>query len=209
MERLSEVRKGSKEVFSLDNSSGEYYLFLENPRFGEYGMRFALSLTVIINSTRGSTMAIRHAIVKQLQGIAFTAKSDSNHWVTMDGPEMFGGSEAGPRPKELILMALGGCTASDIVPILKKKRVPLEDFEVRLTANVREAHPQVFTDIHIEYIFYGEGIDPKDLERAIELSTTKYCSASAMLRASVNITHSYRIETSKKSKVIEEISTPA
>jgi putative redox protein len=112
----------------------------------------------------------------------------------MDGPEVFGGSEAGPRPKELILMALGGCTASDVIPILKKKRVPLEDFEVHLTANVREEHPQVFTDIHIEYIFYGDGIDPKDIERAIELSNTKYCSASAMLRGSVNITHSYRIE---------------
>ena len=139
-------------------------------------------------------MATKQAIVKQIQGITFAAKSDSNHWVTMDGPEMFGGSESGPRPKELILMALGGCTASDVIPILKKKRVPLDNCEVKLTANVREEHPQVFTDIHIEYIFYGNGIDPKDIERAIELSITKYCSATAMLRASVNITHSYRIE---------------
>ncbi|HEV8538655.1 MAG TPA: OsmC family protein [Bacteroidota bacterium] len=143
-------------------------------------------------------MTIKQAIVKQVQGITFAAKSDSNHWITMDGPETFGGSDSAPRPKELLLMALGGCTASDVVPILKKKRVPLENLEIRLTANVREEHPQVFTDIHIEYVFYGDGIDPRDVERAIELSTTKYCSASAMLRASVKITHSYRIEHSRK-----------
>jgi putative redox protein len=105
-------------------------------------------------------------------------------------------------------MALGGCTASDVVPILKKKRVPLEDFEVRLTANVREEHPQVFTDIHIEYIFYGEGIKPQDVERAIELSITKYCSASAMLRGSVNITHSYRIESPKNVNMTEQVLMP-
>lgn len=73
-------------------------------------------------------------------------------------------------------------------------RLARDGFEVRLTGNLREEHPQVFTDIHIEYVFYGRKLDPKDLERAIELSTTKYCSISAMLRASVKITHSYRIE---------------
>lgn len=148
-------------------------------------------------------MPTKHAIVKQLQGITLAAKADSNHWIIIDGPEMFGGSEAGPRPKELLLMALGGCTASDVIPILKKKRVPLQGFEIRLTGNVREEYPQVFTDIHVEYVFYGEGIDPKDVERAIELSTTKYCSVTAMLRASVNITHSYRIESVQKMVPVE------
>jgi len=143
-------------------------------------------------------MGKKHAVVKQVQGITFAAKSDSGHWVIMDGPEMFGGSDAGPKPKELLLIALGGCTASDVVPILKKKKVPLEGFEVHLTGNAREEHPQVFTDIHIEYVFYGEGINPLDVERAIELSTTKYCAVSAMLRPSVNITHTYRIEAAEK-----------
>ena len=154
-------------------------------------------------------MSKKHAIVKQVHGITFAAKSDSNHWVTMDGPEIFEGSDAGPRPKELILMALGGCTASDVVPILKKKHVPVEDFEVRLEAEVREEHPQVFTDIHIEYVIYGNGINPHDVERAIELSITKYCSASAMLRASVKITHSYRIEPSKHTKPHDEVALHA
>jgi putative redox protein len=112
----------------------------------------------------------------------------------MDGPAEFGGSNAGTRPKELILMALGGCTGSDVVAILKKKRVPVKSLQINLTATVAEEHPQVFTDIHLEYVFAGEGIAAADVERAIELSTTKYCSVSAMLKASVKLTHSYKIE---------------
>ncbi|MEK6570240.1 MAG: OsmC family protein [Bacteroidota bacterium] len=150
-------------------------------------------------------MATKQALIKQIHGITLAAKSDSNHWVIMDGPEIFGGSDAGPRPKEMLLFALGGCTASDVIHILKKKRVPLEGLEIRLTGNVREEHPQVFTDIHVEYIFYGEGINPADVERAIELSTTKYCSVTAMLRATVNITHSYRIEIPQKTHTQEAI----
>ena len=150
-------------------------------------------------------MATKQALIKQIHGITLAAKSDSNHWVIMDGPEIFGGSDAGPRPKEMLLFALGGCTASDVLQILKKKRVPLEGLEIRLTGNLREEHPQVFTDIHVEYIFYGEGINPADVERAIELSTTKYCSVTAMLRASVNITHSYRIEIPQKTHTQEAI----
>ncbi len=142
-------------------------------------------------------MATKQAIIKQLQGNTLVARADSNHWVIMDGPTAFDGCDAGARPKELLLFALGGCTSSDVIPILKKKRVPLEGFEARLTASAREEHPQVFTDIHIEYVFYGDGINPADVERAIELSLTKYCSVTAMLRASVKITHSYRIEKEK------------
>jgi len=143
-------------------------------------------------------MPTKTAVIKQLQGITFAARSDSNHWVLMDGPENFDGSNGAPRPKELLLIALGGCTSSDVIPILKKKRVPLKGYEVHLTGNVREEHPQVFTDIHMEYVFYGEGINPADVERAIELSTTKYCSVTAMLRESVKITHSYKIVSGKE-----------
>jgi putative redox protein len=139
-------------------------------------------------------MAQKKAIVKQVQGITFVAKADSNHWVTMDGPEDFGGSNSGTRPKELLLIALGGCTGSDVAAILKKRKAPIVSFEMNISGNESEEHPKVFTDIHIEYVFYGDGIDPKDIERAIEMSTTKYCSVSAMLKASVKITHSYRIE---------------
>ena len=140
-------------------------------------------------------MASKQAIVKQVgDGVTFMAKGDSGHWVSMDGPQDFGGSNAASRPKELLLFALGGCTGSDVAAILRKKRVPLQGFEMQIKATQAEEHPQVYTDIHIEYVFYGEGVNPADIERAIELSTTKYCSVSAMLRASVTLTHSYRIE---------------
>ncbi|MBI5476428.1 MAG: OsmC family protein [Ignavibacteriales bacterium] len=138
-------------------------------------------------------MAQKKALVKQIRGITFAGKADSNHWVTMDGPEDFGGSNAGTRPKELLLIALGGCTGSDVAAMLKKRRVPLTGFEMNITGNEVEEHPKVFSEIHIEYVFYGEGIQTADVERAIELSTTKYCSVSAMLKPTVKITHSYRI----------------
>ena len=150
-------------------------------------------------------MTTKNALIRQVHGITFAAKGDSNHWVIMDGPEMFDGSEAGPRPKELLLFALGGCTATDVIPILKKKRVPLKDFEVRIVGHVRDEHPQVFTDIHIEYVFHGSDINPKDVERAIELSTTKYCAVSAMLKGTVDITHSCRIEPSKRPEIPAEM----
>lgn len=142
-------------------------------------------------------MANKKAYVKQLKGITLVGKTDSNVWITMDGPEEFGGSNAGVRPKELVLLALAGCTGSDVVSILQKKRAKLEDFEIYIDAETKDEHPQVFTKIHIEYVFYGSELKKEDVERAIELSSTKYCSVQAMLRPSVEISHSYRIEAKK------------
>jgi putative redox protein len=141
-------------------------------------------------------MVVKHAVVTQLQGITFVGKTDSSHWIPMDGPVALGGSDAGVRPKELLLLALGGCTGSDIAAILRKKRVDLEGFRMNITAEQRDEHPQVFTSIHVEFVFRGRQIRPQDVERAIELSETKYCPVSAMLRPAVSITHSYRIEES-------------
>lgn len=139
-------------------------------------------------------MALRKAFVRQVQGITLAARADSNHWVTMDGSEKFGGSNSGSSPKELLLMALGGCTAMDVIPLLAKKQAPVSHLEIHLTANTAEGHPQVYTDIHLEYVVYGNGVNPADVERAIELSATRYCSVSAMLRPTVKLTHSFRIE---------------
>ena len=143
-------------------------------------------------------MGQKKAFVKQLQGITFTGKTDSNHWVTMDGPAEFGGSDAGVRPKELLLLSLAGCTGSDVASILQKKRVKLEGFEMNLTADTTEDYPQVFTKIHVEYVFYGDNINEKDIEKAIELSQTKYCGVTAMLEKAMEITHSYKIEKGKE-----------
>ena len=142
-------------------------------------------------------MLMKTAVVKQLQGISLAGKTDSNHWIVMDGPREFGGSDAGIRPKELLLLALGGCTASDVIAILQKKRVALEGIEIHLSAEQTEEHPQVFTKIHVEYVVRGDNIKAADVERAIELSETKYCSVNAMLRHSIAITRSYRIEPAR------------
>ena len=133
--------------------------------------------------------------IKQIEGVTFIGKADSNHWVTIDGPKTFFGSEAASRPMELLLISLGACTASDVASILKKKRVDLHAFEVNLTGERAEDHPKVFTTIHIEYLFTGEHVKKEDVERAIDLSQQRYCPISAMLSTTVNITSSYKIKT--------------
>lgn len=150
-------------------------------------------------------MAVKKATIKQVQGTTLIAKGDSNHWVMIDGGPNTGGSEAASTPKELLLFALGGCTAMDVIPILKKKRVPVESVEINVTGNAREEHPQVFTELHIEYIIYGENINPADVERAIELSTTKYCSVSAMIETAAKLTHSFRIEPSRSLAITAKV----
>ncbi len=138
-------------------------------------------------------MATKKAILKQVQGITFVGKTDSNHWITMDGPESFGGSDAGIRPKELLMLSLGGCTGSDVTSILSKKKIKLDGFEINISADVADEHPQVFTKMHLEYVFYGKNLPEKDIERAIDLSLTKYCSVTAMLQKAMPIEHSYKI----------------
>ncbi len=140
----------------------------------------------------------KEIFLRQLKGNTLVARGGSNHWVTLDTKPEVGGHAAATTPKELLLMALAGCTAMDVIPILKKKRSPVAGFECNVKGTERTEHPAVFTDIHIEYVVYGDGVKSEDVERAIELSRTKYCSVSAMLTASVAITHSFRIEPAAK-----------
>ena len=135
--------------------------------------------------------------IKQVEGLTFVGKADSNHWVTIDGPKEFFGSEAANRPMELLLISLGSCTASDVASILKKKRVDLQKFEVNLTGERTNKHPKVFTKINIEYIFTGENLRSEDIKRAIKLSQDKYCPISFMLNKTVEITYSYKIKIIK------------
>ncbi len=127
------------------------------------------------------------------QGITFLAKGKSNHWVTMDGPEEFGGSSAGSKPMEMLLMGLAGCTGMDVVTILNKKRVNLVDFKMELLADRAEEHPQVLTKITIVYKISGKNVKESDVQRAIELSTEKYCGAINTLKHSVEIIQNYEI----------------
>lgn len=101
--------------------------------------------------------------------------------------------ETGPRPMQLLLIGLAGCTGMDVISILQKKRQPFTGLQVKATAEQADEHPKVYTQIHLEYVVQGEGVDPKAVERSIELSQTKYCPASAMLSKGAEITTSYRI----------------
>jgi putative redox protein len=141
---------------------------------------------------------VKEIFLKQVKGNTFAAKAGSNHWVMMDTKPESGGHDSASTPKDLVLMALAGCTSMDVIPILKKKKSPVIGYECHVKGTERDEHPKIFTDIHVEYVFYGNGIRAEDVERAIELSVTKYCSVSAILSASAKLTHSYRIEPAEK-----------
>jgi len=135
--------------------------------------------------------------LKQINGLSLAGKGGTNHWITMDGEQQFGGSDAAPRPMELILMGLGGCTSMDVISILRKMREPLDDFEVDMNAERAEEHPKVFKMIHISYKFFGKGLNKDNIEKAITLSHEKYCPGTAMLRKAAEITFDYTIQESK------------
>lgn len=137
------------------------------------------------------------AVLKQVEGCSFIGKADSNHWTSIDVSKKTCGSDAATHPMELVLIALGSCAGSDIVSILKKKQVLLEDFEINIDAERSDTYPKVFTKIHIDYVFRGREINQKHVEQAIRLSEEKYCSVIAMLKSTVPITSSYKIKSDK------------
>ena len=125
--------------------------------------------------------------------MVFEGKTESGHSVLIDTKPEFGGEERGPGPMELVMVALGGCTAMDVVSILKKMRVELESLTINIDSERALEHPKVFTKINIEYNFAGKHIKEKDVKRAIELSQEKYCSVSAMLKQKAEITYRWNI----------------
>jgi len=133
------------------------------------------------------------AEVRQIKGLSLIGKADSNHWTVMDGLKIFKGAEAGTRPMELVLIALGGCTGMDVISLLGKRHAPLQNLELRLEAEQAKEHPRVFTDIHIKYIFRGRGLKNEDIKWAIEASQNKYCPATAMLGETAEIIYSWEI----------------
>jgi putative redox protein len=135
------------------------------------------------------------AHIKMLSGLSLVGKGSTNHWIPMDASEDLGGSNAASRPMELLLIGLGGCTGMDVLSIMQKMKVPFDDFEIKLDAERSAEHPKVFTKIKIKFIIYGKNINEKNVQRAIELSETKYCGASAMLKHTAQIETSYSIIT--------------
>ena len=124
------------------------------------------------------------ATLRHVGGLTYVGKANTSHWVVMDGAKTGGGDEAAPSPKELVLLALGGCTAMDVSGILRKRRVDVRRFDMELDADVAEEHPKVFTQIRMTYRFEGD-VPTSEVERAVRLSQEKYCSVSAMLRQAV------------------------
>jgi putative redox protein len=128
--------------------------------------------------------------VEHITGYAFAAKGGSNHYVVLDS-EYHGEPQAANGPMEMVLAALGSCTASDVVEILLKKRLRIDRFIVRMEGERVEEHPRVYKSIHMRYEVWGRGLTTKAIEQAIDLSLSKYCSVHGMLSKSVAITHDY------------------
>ncbi len=131
--------------------------------------------------------------VKWLDHMTFVGESGSGHAVVMDGAPEYGGRDLGIRPMEMLLLGLGGCTAFDVVSILKKSRQAIVDCEVMVDSDRAEEVPKVFTRIHIHFIVSGNNLDPAKVENAVSLSADKYCSASKMLEKAAEITHDFEI----------------
>ncbi len=123
-------------------------------------------------------------------GMAFEAEVNG-HKIMLDAAEQFGGRDLGPRPKPLMLVALAGCTAMDVVSILTKMRVGLEHFDVRVEGEQSEEQPVHYTSMHIIYEFWGENLPEDKLEKAINLSHERYCGVSAVYRKAMPVTHSF------------------
>jgi putative redox protein len=133
------------------------------------------------------------ATVKLLDGVSFEAQADSGPKVVMDGAPEYGGQNRGPRPMELVLMGMGGCTAFDVVYILRRQRQDVSDCRVELEAERAPTDPKVFTRIHVHFVVTGRKLKDEQVRRAVELSAEKYCSASIMLGKTAAITHDYEI----------------
>jgi putative redox protein len=133
------------------------------------------------------------ARVHLTEGVTFVAESGSGHAIVVDTAPEAGGRNLGPRPMELVLMGTGACTAVDVVLILRKARARVDDCVVELDADRATDDPKVFTKIHFHFIVTGKGLATTQVERAIKLSRDKYCSATAMLAKTAEVTSDFEI----------------
>ncbi|NDI86128.1 OsmC family protein [Undibacterium crateris] len=126
-------------------------------------------------------------------GMSFLAETGSGHAVLMDGAPEGGGRNLAPRPMEMLLLGTGGCTAYDVVLILRKSKQDVRGCDLKLSAERAETEPKVFTKINFHFVVRGRNLKPAAVERAIKLSHEKYCSASIMLEKTASMTHSFEI----------------
>jgi putative redox protein len=131
--------------------------------------------------------------VKWIDGVSFVAETESGHALVMDGAPEGGGRNVGPRPMEMVLLGTGGCSAYDVVVILKKSGQEISGCNVELKAERAATDPKIFTRIHMHFVLRGRNLKKSMVESAIKLSHQKYCSASIMLGKTAEITHDYEI----------------
>lgn len=133
------------------------------------------------------------ARVKWVEDVLFLGESGTGHSIVIEGPEELGGHGVGMRPMELLLLGMGGCTAFDVIQMLKKSRQDIHDCVVNIDSERSDEIPKVFTKIHVHYTVTGKNVKESQVKRAVELSTEKYCSASLMLGKTADISHDYEI----------------
>jgi putative redox protein len=121
------------------------------------------------------------------KGMAFEANL-SDHQLVLDAHSKFGGQGKGPRPKPLLLFSLAGCTGMDVVSLLSKMRVNIDDFKIIVKGELTDDHPKYYNRIHLTYQFKGKGINKSKVEKAVNLSLDKYCGVSYMLNKAAEIT---------------------
>jgi putative redox protein len=131
--------------------------------------------------------------IKWVQDVMFVGESGSGHSVVMDGAPDAGGRNLGFRPMEMLLLGLGGCSAFDVMLILKRSREKVTDCVIEIDGERAETDPKVFTNIKMHYVVTGHVLDRKKVERAVSLSAEKYCSASAMIAKTARIEHTIEI----------------
>lgn len=135
-----------------------------------------------------------HATITWNQNMQFTATSGSGHSVIIDGSPEIGGEDTGMRPMEMLLLSMAGCSAMDVIFILKKARQAVSDCTIEIKGTRADTIPKVFTDIHVHYIISGNNLEEKHVTRAVNMSAEKYCSVAEMMRQAANVSHSYEIK---------------
>lgn len=128
------------------------------------------------------------AIARWKEGLQFTSELKASQTLVMDATAEEGGTDKGPRPVELLLVALAGCTGMDVLAILKKKRQEITAFEVKVEGERRDDHPKFFEKVHVTYEVTGKGVPLEAVQQAVHLSEKKYCSVAAMIRTTARIT---------------------
>ncbi len=131
--------------------------------------------------------------LKKTGSLGFSATTESGHTLLLDGSPDHGGNNQGPRPMEMVLVALGSCSGIDVSLILLKSRQQVSDITIEVVAERADAIPSVFTSVHVSYNITGAGLDTTKVARAVSLSMEKYCSVTRMLEPTVKITHSYSV----------------